>query len=69
MTIDDERWRAIENTRNWLYELFMDRKKPIPKVSEVRKMAYILWKHYPEPYFMEHLRKIYEEWLGEGKER
>ena len=64
MTIDEERWRAIENVREWLYKLFTDRKTPVPKTGELRRMSYILSKHYPEPYWIEKVRKLYE-----GEER
>ena len=58
MTIDTERFRTIENVRDFLYSL-MDRKQPVPKTTELRKRAYRLLKHYPEEYFIEKLKEAY----------
>jgi len=51
MTLDFERWIAINNTREFLYML-TDRKRKI-KTKEIRDFAWRLLKHYPEPYWCE----------------
>ena len=58
MTIDQERFRAIDNTRKFLYELF-NPKNPIPKAINLRRKAYVLLKHYPEEFWMDDLQRRY----------
>ena len=57
MTIDEERFRAIENVRMFLRDL-MRIKSPV-KVKELREKAYRRLKHYPEEWFMKKLKEKY----------
>ena len=46
MTLPDERYRALVNTRNFLRSLLDPAQTPkVPK--EIRKRAYVCLKHYP----------------------
>lgn len=58
MTIDEERFRAINSTRAFLFAL-MKREIPIPKTKDLREKAYRLLKHYPEEWFVEDIKKTY----------
>lgn len=60
MTIDSERFNAIENTRNFLKVLMTERPFPY-NIRALRERAYQCLKHYPEEYFIEGLQKLYEE--------
>ena len=50
MTTTDERWMAVDNTRDFLYGLLRAGNR-VPK--EVKEEAMRLLKHYPTPYYTE----------------
>ena len=62
MTIDPERFRAINNTRDFLLRLAKE--KPM-KVSELRSWAWRLLKHYPEDYWV---RNVSKDWFSDKKQ-
>lgn len=52
MTLPDERYRAVLNTKQFLLELCDSKRTPrIP--SRIRKRAYALIKHYPNIFDLE----------------
>jgi hypothetical protein len=52
MTLPDERYRAVQNTRRFLQDL-MDPKKT-PKIPRsIRQQAYAMLRHYPNDYDLE----------------
>lgn len=54
MTVPYERFKSLENTEKFLYDLVDPKKTPrIPK--EVREQARSLLKHYPSSYYREML--------------
>lgn len=54
MTIPSERYRSLENTEEFLYNLLDPKKTPrVPK--EVRESARSLLKHYPCAYYRDML--------------
>jgi hypothetical protein len=56
MTLPNERYRSIENTRNFLQDLLDPKKTPrVPK--EVRTRAYWCLRHYPWEMYMEETAK------------
>ena len=57
MTMPNERFYAIRNTREFLVELMDPKKTPrVPK--EIRLKAYYAIKHFPGEYHMEEARRI-----------
>lgn len=50
MTTTDERWMAVDNVREFLYELQRTGNK-VPK--DIKAEALRLLKHYPSPYYTE----------------
>jgi hypothetical protein len=52
MTLPDERYRAIRNTREFLRSL-LDRKKTPRVPLNIRKSAYACLRHYPGEFDME----------------
>jgi hypothetical protein len=54
MTIEPERLRAIDAAREFLSEIHGGKAM---KVSELRKRAYWILRHYPEKYWVDDLRK------------
>lgn len=54
MTLPDERYRAIQNTRRFLQDL-MDPKKTPRVPRQVRQQAYAMLRHYPNDYDLERL--------------
>lgn len=54
MTLPDERYRAIQNTRQFLQDLLDSKKTPkVPR--SIRQHAYSLLRHYPGPWDLERL--------------
>lgn len=54
MTLPDERYRAIQQTENFLKELLDAQKTPrVPKL--IRQRAYSLLRHYPSKYHLDRL--------------
>lgn len=52
MTLPNERYQAIQNTREFLRSLLDPKKTPrVPR--EIRKAAYRCLRHYPSPFDME----------------
>ena len=67
MTMPNERFYAIRNTREFLVELMDPKKTPkVPK--EIRLKAYYAIKHFPGEFHMEEARKlapsVFGEWDG-----
>ena len=60
MTLDDERYRSINNTRKFLTDL-LDTKR-IPK--QVKKDALSLLRHYPEQWWVDQRLEEPENPLG-----
>lgn len=66
MTIDSERWQAVESTRAFLSSLagadhpFFPGMRSLGIPRQVRSWGNMLWKHYPEAWWMERLRSIFE---------
>lgn len=56
MTLDYERFWAIQNTRQFLYDL-ADQKGPIKK-RELRHKIYRCLKHYPEDHWIKKVKEI-----------
>ena len=55
MTLPDERYRAVNNAREFLRSLLDPKKTPkVPK--KVRKEAYWVLKHFPSEYDMQDTR-------------
>lgn len=48
MTLPEERWAAVDNTREFLYDLLRDGNR-VPK--EIKQKAKGLLRHYPSPYY------------------
>ena len=64
MTMPNERFYAIRNTREFLVELMDPKKTPrVPK--EIRLKAYYAIKHFPGEYHMEEARKLAPEIFGD----
>jgi hypothetical protein len=64
MTMPNERFYAIRNTRKFLVELMDPKKTPrVPK--EIRLKAYYAIKHFPGEYHMEEARKLAPEIFGD----
>jgi len=64
MTMPNERFYAIRNTREFLVELMDPKKTPrVPK--EIRLKAYYAIKHFPGEYHMEEARKLAPSVFGE----
>ena len=54
MTLPDERYRAVQNTRRFLQDLMDPKKTPkIPRI--IRQQAYAMLRHYPNDYDLERL--------------
>lgn len=51
MTLPDERYRAVERTKEFLLNLIDPKKTKVPK--QIRLIALSLLKHYPNSYEME----------------
>lgn len=52
MTLPDERYRAVLNTKQFLLDLCDPKKTPrVPK--DIRRQAYYCLKHYPDKYHMD----------------
>lgn len=62
MTVPEERYRAIEYTRDFLLELLDPKKTPrVPK--DVRHRARMCLRHYPGPVYLERVaEKVPEDW-------
>ena len=64
MTMPNERFYAVRNTREFLVELMDPKKTPrVPK--EIRLKAYYAIKHFPSEYHMEEARKLAPSVFGE----
>jgi hypothetical protein len=64
VTMPNERFYAIRNTREFLVELMDPKKTPkVPK--EIRLKAYYAIKHFPGEYHMEEARKLAPSVFGE----
>lgn len=56
MTLPDERYRAVAQTRQFLLDLLNPAKTPrVPKI--IRQRAHSLLRHYPDPYHMDQASK------------
>ncbi len=54
MTLPDERYRAVQNTRRFLQDLMDPKKTPkIPRT--IREQAYAMLRHYPNDYDLDRL--------------
>lgn len=52
MTLPDERYRSLIQTKEFLFELLIHKKTPrVPKV--IRQRAYSLLRHWPDNYHLE----------------
>jgi hypothetical protein len=52
MTMPDERYRAVQRTKEFLMDLCDPKKTPrVPK--DVRQQAYFCLRHYPDKYHMD----------------
>ena len=68
MTMPNERFYAIRNTREFLVELMDPKKTPkVPK--EIRLKAYYAIKHFPGEFHMEEARKLAPSVFGEWDAR
>jgi hypothetical protein len=63
MTLDYERLNAIRCAERWMVEL-CNKSKPI-KTGEVRKIARMILKRYPEPYWTDRLERLLKSRRGE----
>jgi hypothetical protein len=61
--MDCERLNSIRCAERWMVEL-CTRSKPI-KTGEVRKIARMILKHYPEPYWIDRLERLLKSRRGE----
>lgn len=67
MTLPYERYRAMQNARNFLRDLLDPKKTPrVPK--EVRRRAYSCLKHFPGEFDLERIQEIAKDLLGDPKE-
>lgn len=56
MSLPDEKYRAVQNAREFLRDLLDPKKTPrVPK--EIRKNAYWVLRHFPADYEMEEVAK------------
>ena len=56
MTLPDERYRSLVQTKNFLMELLITQKTPrVPKI--IRQRAYSLLRHWPDDYHLELMTK------------
>lgn len=63
MTLPDERYNALQNTRNFLRDLLDPKQTPrVPR--EIRRQAYWCLKHYPDEFHT----KIFKKQIIEAME-